>query len=636
MKITTGKTRLHTFRLASMTAAVALTLAIAPAYAEQSAEKEVVAWDLSDMYATPEAWTADREALLAMLPVLEGYKGRLGESAKTLLEALDAVGDTEAKVGRLFVYAGLKSDEDLRISENQERRSLGGSLFARYSQATSYFPPEILSVGAERIEAFIAEEPGLAKHAFGLRDILRQAPHTLGSEAEEVMALASEVRAGPNQIYEVLSSSDIKWPTITLSTGEEVTLNQAAYTRYRAVPDRADRKAVFDAFWGKWSEYENTMGETLSAQVKTHIFDAKARKYSNALESSISGSNIPKAVYYALIEAVNEGLPTFHRYLKIRQRVLGLDDLHYYDIYPALVELDRTYTLDDAKALTLAAAKPLGQEYIDMLEIGFAENWMHVFPQTGKRPGAYQWGVFEVHPYLLLNFNSDYESVSTFAHEWGHGVHSMLAGRAQTRENSDYSTFTAELASTTTEVFLNEDLMSKTTNDDERLYLLGQELESIRGTFYRQTMFAEFELKIHEAVENGEALSGERLSEMYLDLLRRYHGADEGVMKIDPLYAIEWAYIPHFYYNFYVYQYATSVSGGVQFAERILAGEEGAAESYLNVLKAGGSEYPYELLKEAGIDLATKAPYEALIGRMNGIMDEIEVILEKRSRAARK
>jgi oligoendopeptidase F len=626
MKITTGK-----IRLVTMTAAVVLALAaLPPAYAEEASEPEVIAWDLSDMYATPEAWTADREALLAMLPKLESYQGRLGKSAKTLLKALEAAGEAEARLGRLFVYAGLKSDEDLRISENQERRSMAGALLAQYSQAVSYFSPEILSVGGKKIEAFIAREPGLAKHAFGLRDILRQAPHTLGNEAEELMAMVSEVRGGPSRVYRTLASSDIKWPTITLSTGEEVTLNQAAYTRYRAEPDRADRKAVFDAFWGKWTEYENTMGQMLDAQVKTHIFDAKARKYSNALESSMSGSNIPKDVYYALIEAVNEGLPAFHRYLKIRQRVLGLDDLHYYDIYPALVQLDKTYTLDDAKTLTLAAAIPLGQEYIDMLEIGFAEDWMHVFPQTGKRPGAYQWGVYEVHPYLLLNFNSDYESVSTFAHEWGHGVHTMLAGRAQTRENAGYSTFTAELASTTTEVFLNEDLMGKATSDDERLYLLGMELESIRGTFYRQTMFAEFELKIHQAVENGEALSGERMSEIYLGLLRRYHGADEGVMEIDPLYAIEWAYIPHFYRNFYVYQYATSISGGVQFAERILAGEKGAAESYLNVLKAGGSEYPYALLKEAGIDLATKAPYQALISRMNGIMDEIEAILEKR------
>ena len=629
MKITTGR-----IRLATMTAAVALTLAMPPVMAEEATEQEVIAWDLTDMYATPEAWTADREALLEMLPELEGYKGRLGESAKTLLEALDANGDAGAKIGRLFVYAGLKADEDLRASGPQERRSLAGSLLAQYNQATSYFSPEILSVGADKIEAFIAEEPGLAKHVFGLQDILRQAPHTLGQEAEEVMALAGEVRGGPSRIYRTLASSDIVWPTITLSTGEEVTLNQAAYTRYRAAPNRDDRKAVFDAFWGKWNEYENTMGQTLDTQVKNHIFGAKTRKYSNSLESALSGSNIPKDVYYALIDAVNEGLPAFHRYLKIRQQVLGLDDLHYYDIYPALVELDKTYTLDDAKALTLAAAEPLGQEYTDMLNIGFAENWMHVFPQTGKRPGAYQWGVYEVHPYLLLNFNSDYESVSTFAHEWGHGVHTMLAKRAQTREDAGYSTFTAELASTTTEVFLNEDLMAKTTSDDERLYLLGQELESIRGTFYRQTMFAEFELKIHEAVENGEALSGEKLSEIYLDLLRRYHGADEGVMEIDPVYAIEWAYIPHFYRNFYVFQYATSISGGVQFAERILAGEEGAADSYLNVLKAGGSEYPYDLLKDAGVDLATKAPYEALIGRMNGIMDEIEEILAKRSRAA--
>lgn len=615
-------------------AVIALSLGFAGQAAQvtlaEEAAPEQVEWDLSDMYEDAAGWDADRDALLEMLPALEAYKGKLGKNAKTLLSALDAMADANSKLGRLIVYAGLKSHEDLRVSENQERWGLALSLNSRMSQVVSFSRPEILAIGEKKIEKFISKEPGLAKHAFGLRDIMRQADHTLGAEAEEVIALTGEMQGGATRTYEILTNSDLPWPTITLSTGEEVTLNQSAYTLHRAAPNRADRKAVFDAFWGKWKDYENTMGQTLDTKVKTDVFNAKARKYESAVQSALSGANIPAEVYTALVDAVNEGLPTFHRYLKLRQRVLGLPDLHYYDIYPPLVEMDTHYTLDDAKELTLIAAEPLGPDYIDNLKIGFANQWMHVFPQTGKRPGAYQWGIHEEHPYLLLNFNGDYESVSTFAHEWGHGIHSMLASTHQPREMSDYSTFTAELASTTTEVFLNEDLMGKATTDDERLYLLGQELESIRGTFYRQTMFAEFELKIHETVEAGEALSGERMTEIYLDLLRRYHGADEGVMEIDPLYGIEWAYIPHFYRNFYVFQYATSISGGVQFAERILGGEEGAADAYLDVLKAGGSEYPYVLLQNAGVDLATPAPYDAIISRMNRIMDSIEAILDRR------
>ena len=597
--------------------------------AAPEAPKQIV-WDLSALYATPEAWEAERQAILKEIPKLAAFKGHLGDDAASLLKAADSISAVAKRAQRLFTYASLRADEDLRRAPAQERRNLARAVFARFSQATSYTAPEILAIGADRVEKFIAAEPGLAKHAFGLRDTLRQAPHTLGDEAEQVLALGAEVSSGPSGIYGILANSDIAWPKLKLG-GKEVTLSQAAYTRYRASHDRAERKEVFNSFWKTWKQYENTFGQILDAHVKTQVFNARARHYESAVAASLARNNVPVGVYYALIKAVNNGLPSMHRYLKLRQRMLGLKDLHYYDIYPDLVALDKTYSIADAKRITLAAAAPLGAEYSAMLNRGFGGDWMHVFPQPGKRSGAYMSGsAYDVHPYLLLNYNSDFDSVSTFAHEWGHAVHSMLARENQPYETAGYAIFTAEIASNTTEVFVENNEVAKAANDDEKLFFLGKALEHIRGSFFRQAMFAEFELAIHETVEKGGALSGARMTKMYNALLRKYHGADQGVMEIDPAYAIEWAYIPHFYYNFYVFQYATSISGGTLFADKVAGGEKGAARRYLDVLRAGGSAYPYDLLKNAGIDLATPAPYEALIARMDGIMDRIEAILDKR------
>ena len=310
--------------------------------------------------------------------------------------------------------------------------------------------------------------------------------------------------------------------------------------------------------------------------------------------------------------------------------MLGLDDLHYYDIYPPLVASDRSFDIEESKALTLASAAPLGSHYLSLLERGFAGDWMHVYPQAGKAPGAYMYGsVYDVHPYLLLNHNGQFNDVSTFTHEWGHAVHTLLSTENNPYETSSYATFTAEIASTTNEVLLQEHMLGQDISDEERLFYLGTALEAARGTFFRQTMFAEFELRIHEMVEAGEALSGEKMTSVYDQLLRQYHGADEGVMNIDPAYAVEWAFIPHFYRNFYVFQYATSIAGGTMFAERFLNGDEQARDDYLAVLSAGGSRYAYELLQEYGIDLAIDAPYDALIARMDRVMDRIEEILDR-------
>jgi len=599
-----------------------------PLYAAD--EEDHLSWDLTDLYASGKAWQTEHDRVLADIDQLKDLEGTLGKSAKSLQKASDQISAAYKEVLRLYVYATLKADEDLRSSDDQERRNQAGALLSRITQAVSFTNPELLAVGSETVEKYIKENKGLANHVFNLRDVLRREAHTLGIEAEGVLANAGDPLAGPSNIYGLLTNAAIEWPKVTLANGEEVTLNQSGYSRYRGTANRDDRKKVFETFWGKWNQYEAPFGSTLDAHVKGHIFTAKSRKYDSAVASATSGSNIPTTVYKKLVEMANKNLPSMHRYLKLRQRMLGLEDLHYYDIYPASTSLEKEFTLDDAKAITLESLQPFGKEYLDALKYGFSKQWMHVYPSTGKRSGAYMFGsAYDVHPYVLLNFNKGFEDVSTFSHEWGHAVHTMLSKKHNSVENFSYSTYTAELASTTNEVLLQEFLLKKDLSDEERLYYIDKALEGVRGTFFRQTMFAEFELAIHEQVESGNPLSGKKMSEIYLGLLKKYHGHDEGVMNIDETYAIEWAYIPHFYRNFYVYQYATSITGGTAFAERMNAGDKSATTDYLNVLKAGGSKYAYNLLKDNGIDLADNGPYEILLKRMNRLMDEADVILKR-------
>jgi len=602
-----------------------------PAVAQQSNDSlKQVEWDLTEVYESLDTWRHQKEQVERRVAELTSFKGRLGESAETLVNALDAISGAEKDVVRLYVYAFLEADEDRRVSATQERRGEAALLLSKLEETTSFVRPELLRIGSATIERYIDAEPRLAKHAFNVRNTLRQEPHTLSDQAEAVIAGTSSMRQGPERIFAMLSSSDMPFPTITLSTGESVRLDQAAYSKHRASYHRADRRQVFNTYWKTWNAYKATLGQTLDTHVKAHVFEAKARKYETALDAALAGPNIPTAVYRKLLEVTHRHLPSLHRYFRLRQRMLGLEDLHYYDIYPPLVASRRSFDLEEAKALSVASAAPLGNDYVSLLKEGFLGDWMHVYPQPGKAPGAYMYGsIYDVHPYLLLNFNGEYDDVSTFAHEWGHAIHTMLSKQQNPYETASYATFTAEIASTTNEVLLQEYMLAQDISDDERLFYLGTALEAVRGTFFRQVMFAEFELKIHELVEQGEALSGDKMSELYEQLVRQYHGSDAGVLTYDPAYAVEWAFIPHFYRNFYVFQYATSIAGGTMFAERLLGGDEYARDDYLAVLSAGGSRYAYELLKDYGIDLATDTPYDALIERMDRVMDEIDAILDR-------
>ena len=606
--------------------ALALSTAAAPmlAAAQPAAAGPPVTWDLKDLYPTPEAWTADQAALKAGLPVLSGYKGKLGSSAASLRAALQTQSDLSRKSQRLNLYASLLADSDTSVASAQERRQLAISLAGDLSEAGAYIQPEILQVGAARVAAFQAAEPGLANFRFLLADTLRLAPHTLGVEAEGVIAQAGTPLAGIQQIRTQLVNSDMPWPDVTLTTGK-VTLDQATFTKEREAPNREDRKVVFEAFFSTFDKYKTSLATALATQVQSDIFTAKARKYGSAVEAALSAAgNVPVGVYKTLVEETNRGLPQLHRYFEVRRKLLGLPDMHYYDIYPPLAKLDETFDLARTRTLTLEAVAPLGPEYVATLSKATASPWGDYLPRKNKVSGAYENDAYGVHPYLLLNQTGNYESLTTFAHEWGHAMHSILADKAQPYETAGYQIFTAEIASTMNEQLLSAHMLKNAKTKAEKIFYLGQVLELFRATYFRQAMFAEFELLIHETVEKGGALSGEGMNKMYLEIVRKYHGPK---VTVDEVIGAEWAYVPHFYYDFYVYQYATCVSASAYFYEQVTKGGVKERENYLSVLRAGGSDYPADVIRKAGLDMTTPAPYRAVVERFSKTLDQIEALI---------
>jgi len=613
-------------REAFVSAAVVALAAGVPSWAlAQAAGDTGPAWDLRDIYPTDAAWEADRQAIQAQIPSLLHYQGKLGQSAAELKAALQAQSDLNKRASRLYTYASLKADEDRRVAVNQERKSQAQDVFTALGEATSWANPEIVALGAAKVNGFIAADPGLKKFAFGLRDVLRQASHTLSPDEEKLLASAGTPLAGPSDIRDQLAASDIPRPTVKLSDGREIRLDDQGYTIARSAPDRADRKTVFDKFWGSYKAFENSLGTALAAQVKGDMFRAKARHYDSALQAALDGSNLPEAVYRSLIAETNRGLPVLHRYFELRRRMLGLTDMGYWDIYPPLVKSDRTYSLAEMRQLTLDATKPLGADYGRIFADATSKRWMDPLPRPGKASGAYmQPGAFDVHPYLLLNLSDKYDGLSTYAHEWGHAMHTLLANAAQPYELAGYPTFTAEVASTAHELLLANMMVERAKTKEDKLFYLGQIMENYRGTFFRQSMFAEFQLAINDLANKGEGLSGEKMSALYLDLLKRYHGPK---VQVEPVYSSEWAYIQHFYFGFYVWQYATSITAANFFAQKVMHGTVADRDRYLAVLRAGGSDYGYNLLKSGGLDMATAEPYRLIIASFSKVLDQAEALL---------
>lgn len=619
-------------------AAFAISVAVAPQAASAAAgsaadpaDDPAYMWDLGDLYPTPDAWRAEYNRLQKEISGFDHDKGTLGQSAAQMLAVLDRFSNARKTLNRLAVYAMLKADENVKIAANQERAQSAHTLDTLLHAKTAWLSPEVLAIGAEKVHAFGHQSPELKKRfGFFLDDILRAGPHTLGVEAEGVLAEAGTVLGQPDNIFSQLASGELPRPEITLSDGTKVTLDQAAYEKYRQRPNRDDRKKVFDAFWAGFGKFQGTFGATLTTQVLAEVFQARARHFPDSLSAATFADNMPASVYRTLVSQANANLPTLYRYLSLRKKELGItDSLAYYDLYAPIFDLPEApkYSVAESKRIARDVTAVYGPEYTVLLDKGFSGRWMNLFPHPGKADGAYMNGAaYDVHPYLLFNNHDDYESLSTFVHEWGHAVHSLLANKAQPFETADYSTFIAETASIANELLLNDYMVAHSPGKAEKLYFLGRSLELIRTTFFRQTMFAEFQLAIHDVVEQGDALSGERMTEIYCGLLKKYYGDAQGVTKIDPHYCLEWAYIPHFYYGFYVYQYATSIAGAAQLTDAIAKEGAPARDRFIAMLKAGGSDYPYEIYKKAGIDMATPEPYAALMARMNAIMDRIDAL----------
>jgi len=615
-----------------MNARLVLIFGTAIASVTALADSPADRWNLAEIYPSVAAWNADADKLDAQMKEFGKCKGHLGDSAARLKQCLDLQADMTKRYYRMAAFSSEQLSEDTGSSAFLELDQKGDILGNRLSEAGAFVDPEILKIGKDRIAQFLKKEPALAIYRFSLDQVLRKAPHTLNDEGEALLAKFAQMDNAGSSAYSILTNADMPWPKLKLSTGEEITLDTSAYTKYREAANRDDRKKVMDTFFGAFKTYERTIGVNQYSQLKQATVYAKVRKYPDSITRALDRDNIPVAVFDTLIAQTNANLPTLHRYFRLRAKMLGVPQLHYYDIYPPLVHGDFKFPLPKGRAMVLDAVAPLGKDYVAALAYGLDNRWMDTYPRPQKQSGAHMDGyAYDVHPYVLMNYNDDYESVTTVAHEWGHAMHSYLANKAQPFVNAHYATFIAEIASTFNEELLLQQALKTATTDDERLFYLGSALEQLRGTFFRQAMFAEFERTIQSRVDKGEPLSGDAFTNVYCDILKRYHGAAEGVVAIDDAYCVEWAYVSHFEtHPFYVFQYATSIAASAQFAKLVGAGEPGALKRYLDLLKAGGSDDPYKLVKTAGVDLATPAPYQALVARMNAIMDEIEAILAKR------
>ncbi len=589
-------------------------------------------WDLTPLYASDAAWRQAKDALTARIPKINQYQGKLAESPARLLEALDTLSSITKDFARLSVYTELASDQDTRDSKYQAMRQEMSRLESTLRAEAAFLEPEILRMNRDQVAAFVKQNAGLKPYQHYLDDIVRRQPHT-GSEAEErVIAQAGLMSGAASDIYGILADADFPYPSVTLSDGRTVRLNSAGFDLYRRLPNREDRKKVMTAFFTSLGTFRRTFGTTMNANVQKDLFYMKARKYPSSLEAALNESNIPPAVYTSLVNGVDANLGTFHRYLKLRKRMMGLDELHYYDLYaPLVASVDLDYPVEQAEKEVVAAMAPLGTEYTSVLQRAFKERWIDFYPNAGKRAGAYSdGGAYDVHPYMLLNYNGKYSDMSTLAHELGHTMHSYFSNKTQPFPTADYPIFVAEVASTFNEALLIDRMLKSITDDNARLSLLGSYLENIKGTLFRQVQFAEFEMRTHEMAEKGQPLTGDALSSLYLDLTKKYYGHDAGVCVVDDYIANEWMFIPHFYRSFYVYQYATSFTASEALAEPVIAGDSAARDRYLQFLSSGGSDYPIALLKKAGVDMTTEQPLNLTIQKMNRVMDEMEKILAKK------
>jgi oligoendopeptidase F len=587
-------------------------------------------WKLEDLYGSIEAWKKQKIFIENEIEKIKSFKGKLNQSGKKLFEALDFYSTLEKEFLRLYAYASMLSDQDTRESGPMGLKQEMTHLQTRLKSVSAFFEPEILTIPQDKIISFFKETSDLETYRQYLDDILRRKKHTLNQSEERLIAQAGLMAGTAHEIFNILSNADLPYPEVQLSDKKTIRVDPTNYALYRESKNREDRKKIFEIFFETLQKFHRTFGTQLYGELKKNLFYKNVRKYDSSLHASMDRNNIPVEVFHKLIENVNKNLDTLHRYLRLRGRMLGIEDLHFYDAYPSLTkEVDLSYTYDQAKNLIQLSLSHLGEEYNKVIQKSFEENWIDVYPNTGKRTGAYMDGIaYDVHPYILLNFKGKYNDVSTLTHELGHALHSYFSNKNQAYVNSHYPIFLAEVASTVNEALLMEYMLNNIKDDHERLALLGNLLDGFRGTLFRQTQFAEFELKIHELTEKGDSLTGDKFTELYLEIFKRYYGHDDKVMNVEDLYGVEWAYIPHFYYNFYVYQYSTSFTASQAIVAKILDKEAGIIEKYLTFLSSGCSDYAIPTLQKVGIDMTGDEPFDLTIKKMNQVMDEIELIVD--------
>jgi oligoendopeptidase F len=585
-------------------------------------------WRLEDIFASDVEWEKEFQEIKEMIPGIEAFQGKLGESADQLYEALTYQDSISLRIGKLYTYAHMRNDQDTSSSFYQGLYDRATNLYTQVGSALAFIVPEILSVDEDKIKSFLAEKEELKVYEHALNDINRERPHVLSAKEEALLAQAYEVMDSSSNTFGMLNNADLTFPTIKDENGEEVEITHGRYIRFLESSDPRVREEAFKAVYDTYGKFKNTFGSTLSGTVKKDNFNARIRNYKSAREAALSSNNIPETVYDNLVNTINENLPLLHRYVDLRKKALGVDELHMYDLYTPLVkDVKMEVSYAEAKDYILKGLAPLGEDYINVLKEGFDNRWVDVQENKGKRSGAYSSGAYGTNPYILMNWQDNVNNLFTLAHEFGHSVHSYYTRNNQPYTYGNYSIFVAEVASTCNEALLGDYLLKTIDDDQKRLYLLNHQLEGFRGTVFRQTMFAEFEHMIHMKAQEGVALTPDLFTEMYYELNKKYFGTN---IVVDEEIGLEWSRIPHFYYNYYVYQYATGYSAATALSKQILEEGNPAVERYINnFLKAGSSNYPIEVLKNAGVDMNSAEPIKEACKVFEATLTEMEKLLEK-------
>lgn len=592
---------------------------------KRSEVAEEYTWDLSDMYTDKKTWEAELNEISSIMEEIEKTEGNVTASASQLLNVLEKSALAGQKLELALNYAARLYDQDKKNTKHQAMEQKANALAAEYSSKTSFIVPEILALDETVLEGYYKEQEGLELYRIQIEEIQRLKAHSLSAELEKLVAMTSEMSQTAAEVYSILDNADLAFPEILDEDGESVRISHGNFVPLLESPDRRVRKDAFENYYKVYQQFINTIAGLYNGQVKQQIFYAKARNYESTLEAAVDANHVPSKVYYNLIDTVNKNLDKMHRYVKIRKKCLGVEELHMYDVYtPMIADAAKKISFEEAKETVLKALAPLGEAYVNTVREGFANRWIDVYENEGKRSGAYSAGAYGVHPYVLLNHNDTLDNMFTLAHEMGHSMHSYYSNDTQPYIYSQYKIFVAEVASTCNEVLLMEYLLANTTDPKERAYLLNHYLDSFKGTVYRQTMFAEFEMQTNKLVEDGESLTADCLNKLYYELNRKYYGPE---MVSDPEIAYEWARIPHFYYDFYVYQYATGYSAAVAIAHAILKEGAPAVERYLKFLSGGCSKSPIDLLKIAGVNMEEPQPIREALAVFGEILDEIETLV---------